>query len=267
MFRKRCFQREFVRRATSTFFVLAFLIGSTSLFAQTKEKPYPASPGLAPIHRSSLPTGELASFSRVKGARGVMQPIQWILPEGVGVEVASEGEFISDVNNAGLFAVELGRVYRFKIEGLPGREKETLYPTLELIGGLNPPQGKEWDFPIEVEVPAIDLENALNGSFVTRVIFLENPENPADVDSETDKENLTFDVPGGVDPVVAASTRGRPLAILRLGTRAPNGAPTSSDPFFFGLPRVDFKPGVVETAAPVDSDDSEWGVANSGEKE
>ena len=268
MFSKRCY-----RRATSAFFVLAFLFGSSSLFAQTKTKPYPASPGLAPVNRPSLPTGELASFARLQGVKGVMQPIKWILPKGVGAEVALEGSFASDSNNEGLFALEVGRVYRFKIVGVPGREKEALYPTLELIGRLNPPKGKEWDFPIEIEVPSIDLENALNGSFVTRVIFVENSENPADVDSASDRENLTFDVPGGVDPVVAASTRGRPLAILRLGTRAPNGAPTAEDPFFFGLPRVDFRPVVLEDEAleevgeSKESDDSDWGVSVSGNEE
>ncbi len=273
MFRKRCYRREFARRATSTFFVLAFLVGSSALFAQTKTKPYPASPGLAPVNRPSLPTGELASFARLQGVKGVMQPVEWILPKGVGVEVALEGSFASDANNKGLFAVEVGRVYRFKITGVPGREKEALYPTLELIGRLNPPKGKEWDFPIEIEVPSIDLENALNGSFVTRVIFVENSENPADVDSDANRENLTFDVPGGVDPVVAASTRGRPLAILRLGTRAPNGAPTAEDPFFFGLPRVDFRPVVLEDEAleevgeSKESDDSDWGVFVSGDEE
>jgi len=264
MFRKRCSQREFVRRSASAFFVLAFLVGSSAVFAQTKEKPYPASPGLVPIHRPSLPTDELASLARVQGVKGVMQPIQWILPKGVGVEVAREGAFVADDVNAGLFALEVGQIYRFRITGVPGREKEVLYPTLELIGRLNPPKGEEWNFPIEVQVPSIDLENALNGSFVTRVIFLEDPENPADVDAATDRENLTFDVPGGIDPVVAASTRGRPLAVLRLGARAPSGAPSVADPFFFGLPRVEFKTVVVETSAQVESD---WGVAGSGREE
>ncbi|MDO5309820.1 MAG: hypothetical protein Q4G03_10090 [Planctomycetia bacterium] len=212
----------------------------------TTGKPYPSSPGLSPIWRASVPTGEIASFRRFTREVGQFQPIKWKLPQGMKAEVAQLGGFAQAPDETNLFALAVGSVYRFKLSGFETAPNEALYPSVEMIGRLYPPQGREWDFPVEFEIPAKDIDLALKGSFITRVIFVENAANPVNLDASASNEPLTVDAPTSLDPVAAAATRGRPLAIIRLGSREPNAAPEAKDPFFFGLPEVQFKPEIVE---------------------
>lgn len=235
--------------------IVAFAIVAPSLYAQnaatsTRSFPpgrkgaiYPANPGLTPLRNPSLPTGQVGALRTLAKPDVVMQPIQWKLPEGVVALVAQQGKFAQAPDN--LFSIQVGSVYRFKIEGIATYPGQALYPTLELIDRLHPPQGKEWDFPIEIEVPLHDLALALRGAYVTRIIYVENPQNALSVDASESNENLVFDVPLGLDPITAAQTRGRALAILRIGGREPQTDPNATDPFFFGLPRVDFKPQIA----------------------
>ena len=61
---------------------------------------------------------------------------------------------------------------------------------------------------------------ALNGRFVTRVIYLEDPDLAVDVTTDT-STNRWFDAPAGHNPLEVADQLGRPVAILRLGSRVP----------------------------------------------
>lgn len=240
------------RRICFAAIVVALCAHSSAILAQNAARPgfartYPANPGLRPITHPAIPTDQLAAVARMNPQKSaVLQPIQWKLPEGVKVSVAQDGAFVP-AEEDNLFGLQVGTVYRFKIEGLPSYPNQALYPTLELIDRIRPPQGKEWEFPIEIEASANDLAVALRGALVTRVVFLENPENALAVDASESNENLTFDIPNSLDPVLAAKTHGRALAILRIGARAPQGEPNANDPFFFGLPKVVFKPKVVES--------------------
>ena len=171
--------------------------------------------------------------------------------------VAQPGEYWEAPEKTNLFGLQLGSVYRFRIDQIPAYPDVELYPTVELLGVLNPPAGRQWDFPVEFEIPAEDLALAARGSFVTRVVFVENSANAMNVDASESNRELVLDVPQTVDPVVAASTRGRPLAIIRIGARAPLADPAQDDPFFFGLPPVEFKPVSAEVSAVVEPQESE----------
>ncbi len=254
MFRNR--RTRLLGSAAWTFWGVAFL--AVALFCQplaaqdfrnaAPGRPYPANPGLRPITSPSIPTGQIGALQSVVERVRPFQPIQWKLPEGVKVAVAQSGSFRETPDGSNEFALQLGSVYRFKISGVATYPGQALYPTLEIIGKLNPPEGKEWDFPVEIEVPMRDLALALRGNFVTRVVFVENSENAANVDAGDSNESLTFDVPQSVDPVVAAGVRGRALAILRIGSREPDGEPNAVDSFFFGLPPVEFRPATNDVA-------------------
>lgn len=210
-------------------------------------QPSASTGGVQYLHRSSLPTGEIAAFHRVGDPNaGKMQPIAWKLPKGVAVGVAAEGEYL----RGDAFGLAVGSVYRFQITDIPYNSGRALYPTLEIIGKMNPPAGREWDFPIEIVVPLEDLELALKGNLVTRVVFVENSENAANVDSSEPGKELTVDVSPAVDAVAVAETRGRAVAILRMGSRNPLEAPNALNPFFFGLPPFELKPVAVSDVAP-----------------
>ena len=51
-----------------------------------------------------------------------------------------------------------------------------MYPTIEVINRLYPPQGLENHFPVPVHFTLEELEMALSGRMVTRVIYLEDPQ-------------------------------------------------------------------------------------------
>lgn len=207
--------------------------------------------------RPAHPTGQLARQRVIGGALKKNQPVEWKLPKGVRVAVAQPGEYWEAPEKTNLFGLQLGSVYRFRIDQIPAYPDVELYPTVELLGVLNPPAGRQWDFPVEFEIPAEDLALAARGSFVTRVVFVENSANAMNVDASESNRELVLDVPQTVDPVVAASTRGRPLAIIRIGARAPLADPAQDDPFFFGLPSVEFKPVSAEVSAVVEPQESE----------
>ncbi|MBQ2850549.1 MAG: hypothetical protein IJE77_08710 [Thermoguttaceae bacterium] len=257
MSRKRLFQRAasplsaFVRRSSFAFVAFALLVNAGFAVAQN--------PGSHYLHRPSLPTGELASFYRLSGADLTQaQPVAWKLPAGVRAGVAAPGGYVFNAKLgddarypwlANAFALQPGRVYRFQLTDIPFHPDRALYPTLEILGRLNPPTGREWYFPIEIDLPQADLELALNGNLVTRVVFVENSENARPTDADRSTANLTVEVPNNYDPVAVAASKGRVVAILRVGSRAPVDLPNADNPFYFGLPPFALAPSSLQPLA------------------
>ena len=114
----------------------------------------------------------------------------------------------------------IGCAYRIKVVGIPLNEGQEVYPTIEVINRLYPPAGQAARFPIPIELTRQELEMALNGRYVTRVIYLEDPAT-ALPRAEDPKHQRYFDVRTDQDPVEVADQLGRPMAILRMGSRLP----------------------------------------------
>jgi len=112
-----------------------------------------------------------------------------------------------------------GYVYRMKLSNLPDqREEFSLYPTLEVRAVLQlPPGQRAVNFPAPL-VLSDDVDRALAGALVTRVVALEDPERALPVATKADRP-LEFQVLPGQDPVVAARERGRPFLVFRMGQR------------------------------------------------
>ena len=110
-----------------------------------------------------------------------------------------------------------------------------------MIDRLYPPVGQEFRFPIPIELAQDELEMALDGKFVTRVIYLEEPKAALPVAQKPDDQSV-FEVSEGDNPLEVADTLGRPVAILRLGGRVP-GIEGPDDAFMYGSPPlVKWKP-------------------------
>ncbi|MBO7707340.1 MAG: hypothetical protein J6S42_01500 [Thermoguttaceae bacterium] len=167
------------------------------------------------------------------------QPVQIKTPEGIMVEIASEGGFTANPAGSNLFGLLQGEVYRFKFTRLPYAEGRELYPTVELLSTLTPPRGYETDFPIPIELTEEDIRMALDGNLVTRVVYLEPPHNAIPVDSTVDQGEISSEAPSSINPVALAKSRGRVMAILRLGSRIPD-TKTDLSGFCFGYPAVTF---------------------------
>jgi hypothetical protein len=86
-----------------------------------------------------------------------------------------------------------------------------------------------------VELTTDDLKLALDGKFVTRVIYLEDPHNALPAHEDLQSQHW-FEAAPGQDPLAIADTLGRPVAILRLGGRLPESLESPDASFFFDSP-------------------------------
>jgi hypothetical protein len=83
-------------------------------------------------------------------------------------------------------------------------------------------------YPIPIELTLEELELAANGSFVTRVIYVEDPHQALPTAQRRDSEQPWIEAPRGEDPLVTADRYGRAVAILRIGGRVPTSAATDN---------------------------------------
>ena len=112
-----------------------------------------------------------------------------------------------------------GYVYRFQLSGFEKYPRESLWPTLEVIGTLTlPPPLCAADHPVPVVFSQIDIDRAMNGAFITKVIYLEDPEKapPIATSSNTPIES---EFPPDRDPYTEALRHGRPFLIVRFSDR------------------------------------------------
>lgn len=154
----------------------------------------------------------------------------------VCIAPATEGRFLEPLPMPQLFGLKLFTSYRFRITSIPLHPGVELFPTVELLDRTFPPMGQELIFPILIEISMEDMQAAIHGKFVTRVIYLENPETALPIVETAESGQGSFDVPREADPLAVAKTLGRPVAILRIGARAPSTDGTYDDSFLFGCP-------------------------------
>lgn len=109
-----------------------------------------------------------------------------------------------------------GAIYRLKLTNLPGRAGVELYPTLEVAPVTPRTDAYLAHAPIPVQFTDEDLDQVLSGNFVTKVIYLPDPEFQELALSGVETLVSTRLGPG-VDPIAEADRRGAILAILRIG--------------------------------------------------
>ena len=158
-------------------------------------------------------------------------------PEGMQVrwDVASEGGFDSTplvVPRRQNFPQ--AAIYRVKLTNIVGREGVELYPTLEI--GPTTPRSEAYlaHNAIPIQFTEEDFDQVLTGNFVTKVIYLPDPEfqELALAGVET---LVSTRLDPGVDPITEADRRGAILAVVRLGNKdvelpGSNGAASPSIP-------------------------------------
>jgi len=111
-----------------------------------------------------------------------------------------------------------GAIYRLKLTNIPGYDAVELYPTLEIGPAMPRTQAFLAHNSIPIELTASDFEQVLAGNFVTKVIYLPDPEYQelALAGVET---LVSTRLDPGVDPIVEADRRGAILGVLRLGNK------------------------------------------------
>ncbi len=201
---------------------------ATSAAAQTSDVHYQ--------NRASMPPGVVGKSQLQRGGplAGYFQPVRLTLPEGASVSFAISGQFGPAVETptSGLL---IGQVYRLRVQGIPGAEGVEVFPTIEVIDRTYPPPHLAWKFPIEVEISQDDINQAMQGKFVTRVVYIEDPDAALPIPRDP-KHQEYFDVRPGGDPLQVADGMGRPVAIIRLGARTPQDPLQPDMQFLYGSP-------------------------------
>jgi hypothetical protein len=128
---------------------------------------------------------------------------------------------IENVASDVVVGMQIGPVYRLQIGNIPNNPGIDLYPTIEVVDRLYPPPCLELRYPIPVEFTENELELAARGAFVTRIVYVEDPSQALPIAYKADAEQTWAEAPKGEDPLVEADRRGRPVAIVRIGSRVP----------------------------------------------
>jgi hypothetical protein len=111
-----------------------------------------------------------------------------------------------------------GAIYRLRLSNIPGRAGITLYPTLEVAPVTPRTDAYLAHSPIPVQFTTEDFDQVVSGNFVTKVIYLPDPEfqELALAGVET---LVSTRLGPGVDPIAEADHRGSILAIVRMGNK------------------------------------------------
>ncbi len=152
---------------------------------------------------------------------GQSSQVAFVGPEGMAVnwDVSAPGMFDSEPLIApGRYNFPQGAIYRLKLSNVPGRPGVELYPTLEIGPAMPRTEAFLAHNAIPVQFTQEDLDQVLTGNFVTKVIYLPDPEYQelALAGVET---LVSTRLDPGVDPIVEADQRGAILGVLRLGNK------------------------------------------------
>src|SRR5262245_52376211 len=174
------------------------------------------------LNKADSPPGLIGQRQLLRGGPlpGYFQPVEVTAPAGTLISVVSDGAF-SEPKPAKLTAgMLIGQVYRLKVANIPNYEGQEVFPTIEVIDRLYPPPGQAARFPIPIELTSEELRYALDGRYVLRVIYLEDVATAPVLRDEPGQQRV-FEIGPQHDAMMAADRLGRPMAILRMGSRVP----------------------------------------------
>jgi hypothetical protein len=175
------------------------------------------------LHAGAMPPGAIGSQRLLRDGplSGYFQPVRIRAPEGARIALATEGHFAAPQPGDALVGMQIGAVYRLAVSSIPNNPGVEIFPTVEVIDRLYPPPGLALRYPIPIELTAEELDLAAQGLFVTRVIYVEDPNQSLPVRRQESETQPWIEARPGDDPLVVADGLGRPVAILRIGGRVP----------------------------------------------
>jgi hypothetical protein len=174
------------------------------------------------LNKADAPPGVIGARQLERGGPlpGYFQPVDVRAPSGTLISFASETSFGEPKQDRLIAGMLIGQVYRLRVANIPNHEGLELFPTIEVIDRLYPPPGQAARFPIPIELTMEELTYALEGRYVLRVIYLEDVATAPPV-RDLPGQQRYMDLAPGQDAMMAADRLGRPMAILRMGSRVP----------------------------------------------
>ncbi len=145
-----------------------------------------------------------------------------------------------------------GDLVRMKLSNIEGHEAIELFPTIE-IAPVNPRTAAYLDHnAIPVQFTNEDFDQVATGNYVTKVIYLPDPEFQ-DLALANVETLVSTRLDPGDDPIVEADRRGSIMAILRMGNKVkavnPANAPAAAPAAFMQGGQA-AAPGLPMTMAP-----------------
>lgn len=219
---------NWLRITTWTVATTLSLLANVATFAADPASP----PGRYYPYSQTTPPGVLArQMQMTRANRYYTQPIKIQLPDSgsVGIFVPGSSHYggaelksLNMTNDSGYqIAVAVGATYRMRIADMPDNPSAELFPSIEVLDRMHPPSGLKHDFPIPISITEEEVNHALAGNLVTKVIYLEQPQ-LADPRAIEGPDSLrTVNLSNRINLLAEADERGRPLLILRLGSRKP----------------------------------------------
>ena len=182
-------------------------------------------PPMPPIAQVSATEGVpgCAPGGATYGVAPAGQPVQVIFnrPESMQVfwDVSGSGTYDSmGLITPGRQSFQQGGIFRLKLTNIENREGVELYPTLE----VGPPTHRSAAYlahsAIPIQFTEEDFNQALSGNFVTKVIYLPDPEFQALAVADV-QTLVSTRLDPGQDPITEAENRGAILAVVRLGNK------------------------------------------------
>ena len=147
--------------------------------------------------------------------------IAFVGPEGMQVrwDVSQPGGFDAEpIVSPGRYDFPQGAIYRLKLTDIPGHEGLELYPSLEVGPALPRTDAYLAHNAIPFNLNREDFDQVVAGNFVTKVIYLPDPEYQ-ELAVAGVEELVSTRLDPGCDPVVEADRRGSILAIIRVGNK------------------------------------------------
>ncbi len=234
-FQTKQFRQWSVRVGMLTLVCLSNILCANDAHAQ---RPNFNQPGSMSLQHGGMPAGQIGQQRMLVRPEmaGYMQPIQFMLPKGSEIAVW-DGKAYQKLNaKKPQVRMMVGAVYRLKITGIPQFEGRELFPSIEIINRLYPPAGEADRFPVMVQIQDDEMKKALNGKYVKRVTYLEDPETAIPF-QQVKGDQSYFQIAPGQDVLKVAAGLGRPMTIVRMGSRIPLATQDAK----FGLGRAPFQ--------------------------
>ena len=204
--------------------VLAFLaVGITGCTKPLQRSLPPAQMLMEPGPGVGGPGPGVMLYQPTPPMPGRASQLAFVGPEGMRItwDVGAPGQFDSvPLLCPGHYNFPQGAIYRLKLTNIPGagREGVELYPTLEIGPAVPRTEAFLAHNAIPIQFAEEDFDQVLSGNFVTKVIYLPDPEFQEFALAGVETLVSTRLDPG-VDPLVEADRRGAILAVIRLGNK------------------------------------------------
>ena len=183
----------------------------------------PAVMGPGPGVSMGAPAAAPAGVEAPEAAAMKTSQVAFVGPAGATIrwDVTAQGMFDSEAMVCpGRQNFPQGGIYRLKLTNIPGHPGLELYPTLEVAPAMPRTQAFLAHSMVPVNITEEDLMQVRSGNFVTKVIYLPDPEfQELALAVGTPDTIVSTRLDPGVDPIAEADRRGAILAIIRIGNK------------------------------------------------